>query len=162
MDNGQPLDDSSSSEQPSPAFSPGPATDWTCSLCSYNNHGGLLCSACRHPRAHFGEELGHVSSKRPRPPSSTIDIKDPYKLRAIYGHPFNHPYGPYNHRFNSNYKDGSYAPARTVVEFELSRLLGSVRHVVWIYPGPTGENLSTDERNRVRAYRIDHPNAYLN
>jgi len=36
----------------------------------------------------------------------------------------------------------------------------SVRQWVWVYPGPTGQNLTVDENNRVRAYRFDHPAAH--
>ena len=120
-----------------------------------------LCEACRHPRFHFGKELGQESSRRSRPPSSTVDIKDPLELRSVYGHPFDHPYGPFRHRLNPNYKPNSYTPVSAVVEFELSRLAGSIRRVTWVYPGLLGEYLTIDERNRVRAYRLDHPDATL-
>ena len=76
------------------------------------------------------------------------------------GSPFGHPYGPFRYRYNATYKEAAREEARPVIEFELSRLVGTLRQNVWVYPGPNGENLSPDERNRVRAYRIDHPEAH--
>ena len=57
--------------------------------------------------------------------------------------------------------DGDRKGTRAVVEFQLSRLIGSVRRHVWVYPGRAGSALTIDEQNRVRAYRLDHPDAQL-
>ena len=57
---------------------------------------------------------------------------------------------------NPAYKDRPRSDPRAVVEFYLSR---SGRWE-WVYPGPRGEHLTVDEFNRVRAFRLDHPDSY--
>ena len=81
-------------------------------------------------------------------------------MPECFGKPFAHPYGPFNYRINPSYSDGK-GTTRTVLEFQFSRLVGSVRRHVWVYPGRLGSNLTIDEQNRVRAYRLDHPEAQL-
>lgn len=131
---------------------------WTCTSCKSANDGGLFCSGCGLARASFG--VDHVQSRRVRVPVTTIAIKSNEQLRATFGKPFSHPYGPFNYRVNSSYSDGK-GTTRAVLEFEFSRLVGAVRRHVWVYPGRSGSNLTIDEQNRVRAYRLDHPEAQL-
>ena len=138
---------------------PVPDVPWLCTSCGYTNPGGPHCASCRHSRELFGVIADAPSGRPSRVPSSTLDITDALQLRAIYGHPFAHLYGPFRHRINSEYKEGSHSKPRSVSEYELSRLQGATRHRVWVYPGLQGKALTTDERNRVRAYRFDHPSA---
>ena len=138
---------------------PVPDVPWLCTSCGYTNPGGPHCASCRHSRELFGVIADPPSGRPSRVPSSTLDVTDALQLRAIYGHPFAHLYGPFRHRINSEYKDGPNSKPRSVSEYELSRLQGAMRHRVWVYPGLQGKALTTDERNRVRAYRFDHPSA---
>ena len=137
-----------------------PFVEWICTACQTQNNGGVECSVCHRPRAYWGVDSGHSTSRRSRVPWSSVDISDVGVLRSVYGAPFSHPYGPFRYRYNATYKEAAREEARPVVEFELSRLVGALRQNVWVSPGPNGENLSPDERNRVRAYRIDHPEAH--
>ena len=59
------------------------------------------------------------------------------------------------HRLNSTSTDARRSPSGSVVEFEL--LQSGIWN--WVWPGPQGQRLTIDELNRVRAYRIDHPDA---
>ena len=132
---------------------------WTCTSCKASNNGGLYCDGCGLARSSFG--VDHVQPRRIRIPVTTATIKSNEQLRAVFGRPFNHPYGPFGHRVNPAHSDGDRKGTRAVVEFQLSRLIGSVRRHVWVYPGRAGSALTIDEQNRVRAYRLDHPDAQL-
>ena len=136
----------------------GDSGGWTCTSCKSANDGGLFCPGCGLARASFG--VDHLQSRRVRIPVTTTPIKSNEQLRATFGKPFAHPYGPFNYRINPSYSDGK-GTTRTVLEFQFSRLVGSVRRHVWVYPGRLGSNLTIDEQNRVRAYRLDHPEAQL-
>tara|TARA_B110001452_G_C15241755_1_gene430087 strand:+ start:5834 stop:16840 length:11007 start_codon:yes stop_codon:yes gene_type:complete len=139
------------------APAPDSSGSWTCTSCKSANVGGLYCSGCGLARARFGVE--HVQASRIRVPVTTTTIKSNEKLRATFGRPFDHPYGPFDYRINPSYSDRH--GTRTILEFQFSRLVGAVRRHVWVYPGRNGSSLTIDEQNRVRAFRLDHPEAQL-
>ena len=148
-------DDPSSADDPSSLLAP---TEWFCTSCHTQNHGTSYCSKCGLSRSLFGADF--TTGRPPRrsaslPPSSAHALPEG-QLRRIYTRPFRHPHGPTQYRVNPAYKDRPRSDPRAVVEFYLSR---SGRWE-WVYPGPRGEHLTIDEFNRVRAFRLDHPDSY--
>ena len=148
-------DDPSSADDPSSLLAP---TEWFCTSCHTQNHGTSYCSKCGLSRSLFGADF--TTGRPPRrsaslPPSSAHALPEGH-LRRIYTRPFRHPHGPTQYRVNPAYKDRPRSDPRAVVEFYLSR---SGRWE-WVYPGPRGEHLTVDEFNRVRAFRLDHPDSY--
>ena len=157
----EPPSGGSASDLPSPPVNPdsdarSPA-DWLCTSCQTQNCGSSFCVNCGLSRSLFGADFttGRVTRHKV---SSTITDRalSEGQLRRIYTQPFRHPLGPTQYRVNPTYKDRPRAEPRPVVEFYLSRS----GKWVWVYPGPQGQNLTTDEFNRVRAFRLDHPDAY--
>jgi len=139
---------------------------WVCSSCGLRNVSGTHCSACTFSRAAFGVDPPSAgrASRFANSRSTTTFLSDT-DLRRCYPRPFRHPHGPLAYRIvpsPSHAPSSSNAPLETVTEFQLSRMPtgSSVRQWVWVYPGPTGQNLTVDENNRVRAYRFDHPAAH--
>ena len=129
--------------------------EWLCTSCNRHNFGGSFCAHCNHSRSLFGAELTDTRPSRPAPLVTTRKLSNAQLLRT-YTRPFRHPHGPARHRVNPAHKDNPKSKPRAVVEFELLRS----KEWRWVWPGPNGERLTIDELNRVRAYRIDHPDAH--
>ena len=121
------------------------------------NCGSTFCVSCGLSRSLFGADFTTGRTTRHKEsPIITDRALSEGQLRRIYTQPFRHPLGPTQYRVNPAYKDRPRAEPRPVVEFYLSRS----GKWVWVYPGPQGQNLTTDEFNRVRAFRFDHPDAH--
>ena len=131
--------------------------EWTCGSCGSANHGGSLCSACGLSRSIFGVDFSSSRVSRPSLPSViTFSRLSASQLRRTYSRPFSHSRGPRGYRIDPQHRDTQRAQPRPAALFELLRSEGWV----WVWPGRQGEHLSTDEFNRVQAFRIDHPDSY--
>ena len=131
--------------------------DWLCTSCQTQNCGSTFCASCGLSRSLFGADFTTGRATRHKEsPIITDRALSEGQLRRIYTQPFRHPLGPTQYRVNPAYKDRPRAEPRSVVEFYLSRS----GKWVWVYPGPQGQNLTTDEFNRVRAFRFDRPDAH--
>ena len=131
-------------------------TEWLCTSCNAQNQGRTHCHECKLSRSLFGADFttGRPSRNRAPAPTTTASLSAA-QLERIYTRPFRHPLGPIRFRVNPSYKDTRRSTPRTEIEFQLSRS----GDWVWVWPGRQGERLSIDEFNRVRAFRIDHPEA---
>ena len=148
--------DSPSPEEGSPSsLAP---LEWLCTSCRTQNFGSSFCSKCGLSRSLFGADFTTTRPSRRSTASAPLSTRalSEGQLRRIYTRPFRHPHGPTQYRLNPSYKDRPRAQPRPVVEFYLFR---SGRWE-WVYPGPRGEHLTTDEFNRVRAFRLGHPDSY--
>ena len=131
--------------------------EWTCGSCGSANHGGSLCSTCGLSRSIFGVDFSSSRVSRSSLPSViTFSRLSASQLRRTYPRPFSHSRGPRGYRIDPQHRDTQRAQPRPAALFELLRSEGWV----WVWPGRQGEHLSTDEFNRVQAFRIDHPDSY--